>query len=154
MKIYKLPQLADMDPGGEYCLSGEDISSDAVYLYYGRLRPGEKSKRLEAQEGQEEIIYIIKGSLRARHGKTVFHVSAGEAFHSAIEVLIDNPNKDEAIYLAAGGRTDTATKQPEVESPHTEPASADEELEEAGPAMEPHEAEEAPKAEEFIITKD
>ena len=154
MKIYKLPQLADMDPGGEYCLSSEDIKSNAVYLYYGRLRPGEKSRRLTAQEGHEEIIYIIKGTLRAKHGKTVFQASAGEAFHCAAEMLIDNPNEDEVIYLAAGGRTDTATERPNNEVSNVEPAPAGEESAEVAPTGETRDTEDEPKGDEFIITKD
>ena len=154
MKIYKLPQLADMDPGGEYCLNGEDLKSDAIYLYYGRLRPGEKSKRLAAREGHEEIVYIIKGTLRAKYGKTVFQVSAGEAFHSAKDVSIDNPNKDEAIYLAAGGRGATAAKGINVESSQTKPATTCEDSAEVTAITENISSEEEPQGEEFIITKD
>ena len=156
MKIYKLPQLADMDPGGEYSLSSEEIKSDAVYLDYGRLRPGEKSQRLTASEGHEEIVYIIKGTLRARHGKTIFQASAGEAFHCAEELLLDNPNEDEAIYLAAGGRAATAATRPDNGTSHVKepPAATDEEPEEAAPAAETPEAEEGARDDEFIITKE
>jgi uncharacterized cupin superfamily protein len=156
MKIYKLPQLAEMSPDGEYCLNSEDIKSDAVYLYYGRLRPGEKKRRLTAREGHEEIVYIIKGAITAKHGKTVFQAGAGEAFHCTGEVFIDNPNDDEAIYLAAGGRAKEATKAPKEEASTVTPPPADEK-----PAT--VQAPESPVAEEeptdntddeFIITKD
>ena len=154
MKIYKLPQLAEMSPDGEYCLNDEDIQSDAVYLYYGRLGAGEKAKRLADREGCEEIIYVIKGALTARHGKTVFQAGTGEAFHCTGEVLIDNPNPDEAIYLAAGGRAKETTEAPQKEAAPVESTPADERPAEAAPATERQDAAAEPKSDEFIITKD
>ncbi len=154
MKIYRLPQLAEMNPDGEYCLNSEDIKSDAVYLYYGRLAPGEKKRRLTARDGHEEIVYIIKGALTAKHGKTVFQVGAGEAFHCAEEVLIDNPNEDEAIYLAAGGRAKEAVKNPKKEASTVTPPPTAEEPAEVAPTTETHDVEKEPQDDEFIITKD
>ncbi len=156
MKIYKLPQLAEMSPDGEYCLNGEDIQSDAVYLYYGRLGAGEKAKRLADREGCEEIIYIIKGAITARHGKTVFQAGTGEAFHCTGEVLIENPNPDEAIYLATGGRAKEAAKEPQKETAPVEPTPthADERPAEAATATESPNVEAEPRSDEFIITKD
>jgi hypothetical protein len=153
MKIYKLPQLAEMSPDGEYCLNGEDIQSDAVYLYYGRLGAGEKAKRLADREGCEEIIYVIKGAITARHGKTVFQAGTGEAFHCTGEVLIDNPNPDEAIYLATGGRAKEAAKK-EAAPVEPAPAPADKGPAEAAPGAESQNVEAEPKNDEFIITKD
>lgn len=154
MKIYKMPQLAEMSPEGDYCLGVKDLASDAVYLYYGRLRPGEKGRTLKAAEGYEEIVYIIKGGLTVRHGRTIFQACAGEAFHCIDEVLIDNPNDDETIYIAAGGRGPGALKDPVKKAPDQDPAE-----EEPGTAEEdaPVAAPEEPEAEEddgFIITND
>ncbi len=162
MKIYKLPQLAEMSPEGDYCLGSKDLESDAVYLYYGRLRPGEKARTLKAAEGYEEIVYIIKGGLTVKRGRTVFQASAGEAFHCIDEVLIDNPNDDETVYIAAGGRTREALKDP-VKEPHEQdqdPAEerpgTDEEPAAAAPPTPPATPEdpEAEDADGFIITND
>ncbi len=160
MKIYKLPQLAEMSPDGDYCLGVKDLGSDAVYLYYGRLRPGEKGRTLKAAEGYEEIVYVIKGGLTVRRGRTNFQVSAGEAFHCIGTVLIDNPNDDETVYIAAGGRGREALKDP-VKEPH-EQDQAEEgpgTTEEPAPpgasgSAAPPEDPEAEDADEFIITKD
>jgi hypothetical protein len=156
MKIYKLPQLAEMSPEGDYCLGVKDLESDAVYLYYGRLRPGEKGRTLKAAEGYEEIVYIIKGGLTVRRGRTNFQASAGEAFHCIDEVLIDNPNDDETIYIAAGGRGGEALKDP-VKKAHEQdlaeevPGTAEEPA--AAPAAPPEDPE-AEDADDFIITND
>lgn len=103
MKIYKLPQLSD-NPENEYCLGPEELGS-SVYLTYGRLRPKETAKKVSPAEGGEEIICVLKGSIRVKSGKTSFSVTAGEAFHSkeAQAFLFDNLTDEEAIYIAAGG---------------------------------------------------
>ncbi len=156
MKIYKMPQLAEMSPEGDYCLGSKDLESDAVYLYYGRLRPGEKGRTLKAAEGYEEIVYIIKGGLTVRHGRTIFQASAGEAFHCIDEVLIDNPNDDETVYIAAGGRGREALKDPvkkanEQDPAEESPGTAEEPA--AAPAAPPEDPE-AEDADDFIITND
>ncbi len=154
MKIYKMPQLAEMSPEGDYCLGVKDLESDAVYLCYGRLRPGEKGRTLKAAEGYEEIIYIIKGGLMVKSGKTNFQAGAGEAFHYIGEVFIDNPNDDETVYLTAGGGGREALKDPVKEPHEQDPAE-----EGAGTAEEPKASSsaappEAEDADEFVITKD
>lgn len=103
MKIYKLPQLAELNPNNEYSLGPGELGG-SVYLTYGRLRPKETSKRLSPGEGREEIICIIKGSIRIKSGKTSFTVGAGEAFHSkeAQVFLLDNLGDEEAVYISAG----------------------------------------------------
>jgi redox-sensitive bicupin YhaK (pirin superfamily) len=152
MKIYKLPQLAEMSPEGDYCLGSKDLKSEAVYLYYGRLRPGEKDRTLKAAEGYEEIVYIIKGGLTVKRGRTSFQATAGEAFHCVDEVLIDNPNDDETIYIAAGGRgretLEDPVKEPRKEDPAEEGSATPEE-----PATPPEDPE-AEETDEFIITDD
>ncbi len=154
MKIYKLPQLAEMSTEEQYCLGVKDLESDAVYLCYGRLRPGENGRTLKTAEGYEEIVYVIKGGLMVKSGRTNFQAGAGEAFHYTGTVFIDNPNDDETVYIAAGGRTREALKDP-VKEPHeqdpAEEGSGTAEEPEASSSAAPPEAEDA---DEFVITKD
>lgn len=110
MKIYKLPQLADGSPDGAYLLGREDIKTDSAYLRYTRLRPFESDRDICPKDGCEEIIFIIKGSLMVRQAKSAFTASAGEAFLSNGKLLVDNPNKEEAVYITAGGCAQSASR--------------------------------------------
>lgn len=117
MKIYKLPQLAELCPENEYRLGKEDLSTSSVYLLYGRLRPKEASRKITTAQGSEEIICVVKGRINVRCGKTAFSVGAGEAFHSkeAQTFLFDNAGDEEAIYIAAGGDSSLKTAEPHAE---------------------------------------
>ena len=107
MKIFKLPQLAELSDNGEYLLSSQDLGSASAYMLYGRLRPREAARKVATQDGHEEIIFMLKGSMRVRSGKSAFTVSAGEAFFSkeAQPFYLDNPGEEEAVYIAAGAKT-------------------------------------------------
>ncbi|HLC18013.1 MAG TPA: hypothetical protein VJM57_03255 [Thermodesulfobacteriota bacterium] len=105
MKIYKLPQLADSSSSREFVLDEEAINTDAVYLLYGRLSPGESDREITPPDGYEEIIHVVKGTLNVRHGNSSFSVSAGEAFHPVGPVFVDNPAREEAVFTVAGGRS-------------------------------------------------
>lgn len=120
MKIYKLPQLAELNPEGEFLLGPDEISTKAVYLLYGRMRPKETSRKLAPIDGHEQIICVIKGNIRAKCGKASFHVSAGEAFHSSSPLVLDNMGDVEAIYIAAGGRSEAASAAVHKEEPAKE----------------------------------
>ncbi|MEE9613577.1 MAG: hypothetical protein V3W31_01315 [Thermodesulfobacteriota bacterium] len=130
MKIYRLPKLTEANQGGEYLLGHDELGSRAVYLAYGRLRPGETGRRVSPGEGCEEIVYVVKGRLRISGscgGSSVgvgVGVGEGEAFHvsSKDSLTLDNPDGNkEAVFVAAGGRipsppspaveTDTAAPQ-------------------------------------------
>lgn len=134
MKIYKLPQLAELNPNNEYSLGPGELGG-SVYLTYGRLRPKETSKRLSPGEGREEIICILKGSIRIKSGKTSFTVGAGEAFHSkeAQVFLLDNLGDEEAVYISAGSASPRATadeEKPECKTEEAETAAVETEGEE------------------------
>jgi redox-sensitive bicupin YhaK (pirin superfamily) len=107
MKIYRLPQLIEGSPDSQYRLDFEDLQTHAVYLLYGRLRPGETGRRLCPPEGHEEIICVVKGHLMVKRGSYKSLVGEGEAFHlnSDDTLVVDNPKDAETIYIAAGGRT-------------------------------------------------
>lgn len=106
MKIFKLPQLAELSDNGEYLLSRQDLGSSSAYMLYGRLRPKEAARKVTTEDGNEEIIFMLKGAMRVKSGKSTFTVSAGEAFLSkeAQPFYLDNPGEEEAIYVAAGSR--------------------------------------------------
>lgn len=108
MKIFKLPQLAELSDNGEYLLSRQDLGSSSAYMLYGRLRPKEAARKVTTEDGNEEIIFMLKGAMRVKSGKSTFTVSAGEAFLSkeAQPFYLDNPGEEEAIYVAAGARAD------------------------------------------------
>lgn len=144
MKIYRLPQLADANPEGTYILNGHDLDSCAVHMLYGKVRPGEAPRKLSPAEGAEEIVLVLKGSIKVKCGKTSATVGPGEAFHlkGTEELYIENNGNIEAAYIAAGGSSLNGVKS-----------------EEKAPPAEPEEAVQEEKAEpeeetEFIITKD
>lgn len=152
MKIFKLPQLAELSDNGEYLLSSQDLGSASAYMLYGRLRPGEAARKVATEAGHEEIIFMLKGSMRVRSGKSAFTVSAGEAFFSkeAQPFYLDNPGEEEAVYIAAGANTDG--KRPESENVKAGAAKA-------APAADGFHAlnnamEEAAEEDEFEITQD
>lgn len=109
MKIYQLPQLADSTPDSVYHLdrSDEEFKATGAYLIYARMRPGETGRELTTHGNLEEIIYIVKGKLSIRKGKSSFPVSAGEAFVTSEPLLLDNPGSEEAVYIAVGANTET-----------------------------------------------
>jgi len=138
MKIYKLPQLADLTPDGSYTLGPEELGATRVSLRYARLRPGSPPDRISAGEA-DAVVMVLKGDLSAAKGKSSFRVSAGEAFHvnGGSEVILENPAQEEAVYI--------------VTSPCSAVAGAG-----AAPPARPEKAEkkEEPVEEEYFITSE
>src|SRR5574340_12020 len=120
MKIYKLPHLADANQNNEYRL-GPDVDTDSVYLLYGRLRPGEAARSVTTAEGAEEIVCVVKGTIKVKAGSSVFTVTAGEAFISRKPqtFTLDNAGREEAVYISAGARA----ASPEIKATPTEKLS-------------------------------
>jgi len=106
MKIYKLPTLAEASTNGEYLLGHEEAETSSVYVLYGRLRPGQRGHKVALNEGHEEIICVVKGTMTVSCGKKSFSVSAGEAFNPGAggEVTMDNTGEGEAIFISARSR--------------------------------------------------
>lgn len=129
MKIFKLPKLAESAQDGSFCLGQREIDTDAVYMLYSRMRPGDPPKKVVPANGAEEIILVLKGNIRARCGKMDFVVGPGEAFHSkgSESFQLENIGSDEAVFIAAGGqggrtpRTVSKEKADEAPAPEAEP---------------------------------
>ncbi len=151
MKIFKLPQLADLSDNGEYMLGRHDLGSSSAYMLYGRLRPKEAAKKVSTEIGNEEIIFMLKGSMRVRSGKSTFTVSAGEAFFSkeAQQFYLDNPEEEEAIYITAGAKADEAGIAARAPKPDV---AADDLIQDD--IREPESLKEEASDEDFEITRD
>ena len=132
MKIYRLTQLTEASPDDQYCLGFEDLKTHAVYLRYGRLRPGEKERRLSARAGHEEIVYVVRGKLLVKGENYEYPVGEGEAFHlkGGDSLTIENPADAEAVYVAAGGRAFEEARLSEPEAIRKEAPEEDRPLEE------------------------
>lgn len=131
MKIYKLPQLAESNPGMEYRLAPESNELGAVFLVYGTIRPGEAPRKTSSGPGREEVYCVIKGSLKVSCGRSSFSVSAGEAFRagSGDAIYLENPGSVDAVYLASGSmaakQADPAQQARKEEAPQGIPAAPD-----------------------------
>ncbi len=154
MKIYRLPQLAESNPGSsEYYLGPGEIETDALYLIYGRLRPRETGRKITTAEGAEEILCVIKGAIKVKCGNNSFTVTAGEAFLSkkAQTISLDNPGAEEAIYISAGSR-------PKAEEKKEKTAPAVEKSEDQGQGAVEHREEPPPskieEEDEYLIVAD
>jgi mannose-6-phosphate isomerase-like protein (cupin superfamily) len=143
MKIFKLPKLAESAVDGSFCLGSHELDSNAVYMLYSRLRPGDAPRKVAHADGSEEIIFVLKGNIRVRCGKMDFVVGPGEAFHSkeCASFQLENIGSDDAVFIAAGGRANTKTGKPVEKEP--EPVLPEEK-----------EAEAVEEEQEFFITRE
>lgn len=106
MKIYNLHRLVEPSPEGVYRLGPKELHTEAVELVYGRLRPKETGRIHSTPAGTEEIICVVKGSMRVNCAKSAFTVCTGEAFlaKEAESLTFANPGESETIYISAVGR--------------------------------------------------
>lgn len=116
MKIYNLHRLAEPSPDGIYRLGPKELHTETVELLYGRLRPKEAGHIHSTPAGAEEIICVVKGSMRVNCAKSVFTLCTGEAFLSkeAASLTFTNPGESETIYISTTGRLSGA--QPSAKS--------------------------------------
>lgn len=142
MKIFKLPKLADSASDGSFRLGTEELGSDAIYMLYTRLRPGEGPKKFTPPAGAEEIIFVMNGNLRVKCSKMDFLVGPGEAFHSkgAASFQMENIGADDAVFISAGGRAGAKAERPAEKAPAEEPDEKIQEKED--------------EEDEFVITRD
>ncbi len=107
MKIFRLPQLAELDPKKSVVLGKTELGAENVGLKYQSLSPKERACIEKSSKGREEIIYIVKGSLQVEVKRSNFAVSAGEAFYSEKEMMLDNRSDTEAAFLTASAPATT-----------------------------------------------
>ena len=106
MKIFKLQQLAGLTGlthEGEYVLCAEGAGTTA--LRWARLLPKETGRKVSSFGADTEIVYIVRGSISVRCGKSAFPVSAGEAFfiNNKTVMEFDNSGDTDAVYIVACG---------------------------------------------------
>ncbi len=93
--------------GKEYILGYDDTGSHACYLIYGILSPKESRRLIKPGKGHEEILLIIKGSVKVTGAHTGF-LKAGEAFHiiGDEECFLENTEDCETVYIISGGHSE------------------------------------------------
>ena len=104
MKLFDLRELATAS-GGEYVLGKKDLHTDACYLVYGTLQPGETDRLIRPGEGYEEILCAVDGEamILGRQGEILLkpghavHVTEHEWFH------VSNQSDRPVVYVIAGG---------------------------------------------------
>ncbi len=106
MKIYRLPELAELSLEGDILLGPDELGTDAVSVLYGRIAPNGQPKKVSAGAGRDAVLFVVDGKLKVTQGRHTFDVSAGEAF--CIEGLsvacIENTSDREAAYMLSAGR--------------------------------------------------
>lgn len=110
MRIFDVAGRA-AEEGGEFVLGSKDTGTHACYLIYGTLSSGQEGRVIRPGKGHEEIVMVIKGTLKLS-GPALEHVKEivlpeGAAFHVAgdRECYLKNTSEDTAIYTCAGGHT-------------------------------------------------
>lgn len=144
MKIFNLPQLADIAPAGDYTLGPDELGSDSVSMLYARLRPNGTSRTVGAEAGTEALVLVLKGKVKVTRKKSSFTAASGEAFHicEGTEFTLENPGTEEAVFVAATGRVNASAGSggdapaggpaPEKTPRETAPAPKDDEGEDEG----------------------
>jgi len=104
MRMFDLYQGA-MDAGGEYVLGRKDLHTDACYLIYGTLKPGEQGRQVKPGHGHEEILCAVSGKLLIHAPGSTLTLESGHAVHVLEDQSfeISNPGEGEVVYVMAGG---------------------------------------------------
>jgi len=108
MKIYRLPELADLNPGGDFLLGAEELGTDAISILYGRISHGGPPRRVSAGDGRHAVLFVISGQMSVALNRHTFEVSGGEAFaiNGTDEVCLENSGERESVYvLTSSGRS-------------------------------------------------
>jgi hypothetical protein len=108
MKIFPIHEKALNSENREHILGFQETGSHACYMVYGILRPSEKGRLLNPGEGHEETILAAKGDF-AVSGHYSFSLKEGTAFllQGDQECFLENKGKTDAIYVIAGGHSET-----------------------------------------------
>jgi quercetin dioxygenase-like cupin family protein len=126
MKIYRLAQLAELTPERVVELGTDELGAEHIGLRYQTLLPKERAHIAKASKGKEEIVFIVKGALKATVEQSRFPVSAGESFYSNNEIVLENCSDTEAAFLTAiaNGQGSEQTKKSIVAESHTATSAA------------------------------
>lgn len=109
MKSFDLERLASTQ-GGEYVLGYKDLHSQACYLIYGLLGPGEGKRLVRPGPGYEEILCAAGGPLLLHTNQGEVILAKGCAIHVTEQesLFLSNPGDAQTVYVVAGGRTGSA----------------------------------------------
>ena len=139
MKVFRLPQLAELNPEKKVILGKEELGTENAGLKYQSLLPKERACVEKSSKGREEIIYVVKGSLQVEVKKSSFPVNAGEAFYSEKEMTLENRSDTEAAFLAASAPASTPVyANGKTVSPAPEPGKTDNGPTEKSPNTDPN----------------
>ncbi|MBI5251040.1 MAG: hypothetical protein HY912_16240 [Desulfomonile tiedjei] len=106
MKAFDLEELAHRE-GGEYVLGMKDLHSQACYLIFGILTPGEAERLVRPGAGHEEILCAVGGPLLIHTQKGEIRLERGSAVHVREDqsFMISNPGDKEIVYIISGGNS-------------------------------------------------
>jgi len=104
VKSFDLEGLAST-MGGEYVLGCKDLHSQACYLLYGLLAPGEEGRLVRPGTGYEEILCAVGGPLLLHTARGDVTLEKGHAVHVTEHesFLVTNPGDSQIAYVIAGG---------------------------------------------------
>ena len=93
--------------GGETVLGSKELGTEACYLIYGILEPGQKGRVLNPGPGHEEIIVLVAGVATLVGPDGPQNLKLGEAFYlkGDVSYTLENHQKMPAVYIAAGGHS-------------------------------------------------
>jgi hypothetical protein len=108
VKSFDLAKMAAAQ-GGEYVLAAKDLNTEACYLVYGLLKPGEGDRLIQPGKGYEEILCAITGALVMKLARNDGILEQGHAVHvnSSDSFYISNRNNNSVLYVIAGGRSES-----------------------------------------------
>jgi uncharacterized cupin superfamily protein len=93
--------------GGETVLGSEELETNACYLIYGILEPGQKGRVINPGPGHEEIVCLVAGVATLVGPDGPQNLKIGEAFYLKGDVTytLENNQKMPVVYVAAGGHS-------------------------------------------------
>jgi uncharacterized cupin superfamily protein len=93
--------------GGETVLGSRELETEACYLIYGILEPGQKGRVINPGPGHEEIFCLVAGVATLVGPEGPQNLKVGEAVYLKGEVnyTLENNQKMPAVYSAAGGHS-------------------------------------------------
>ncbi len=111
MKIYKLKELSDSEPSGEYTF--RPPGDTGLSITYLRFRETNEKKDLNPTDGFKGIAYVLKGEIKVTAGSREtnfsdeFSVTSGEAFEldGNLDIFGENLSTGESVMILTSGPT-------------------------------------------------